>query len=47
MGHATAAETPGDIPSLDWQGRPITAARCADCAHADLQRDGACAIGRS
>ena len=36
-----------DIPCMDWQGVPITAATCATCPHAALQREGGCTPGRS
>jgi HEAT repeat protein len=36
-----------DIPPVDWQGAPLTAATCAACPHAELQAVGACALGRS
>jgi hypothetical protein len=36
-----------DIPAIDWQGRPITAATCAACEHAAAQARGECERGRS
>ena len=36
-----------DIPAIDWQGVPITAATCAGCEHAALNAGGGCETGRS